>query len=82
MLTGFFSIFVENAERRQAMAYRNKSDAFEYIKQYQKEHYDRITVMAEKGKKKEYRLAAELKGMTLSAFVQDCVEKELSRMKE
>ena len=64
------------------MAYRNKEAGLAYIRKYQKEHYDRIMILAEKGKKKEYKLAAELKGMSLSAFVQDCVEQELKRMKE
>ena len=64
------------------MAYKDKSNELAYINQYQKEHYDRITIMAEKGKKKEYRMAAELKGLSLSAFVQECVEKEIARMRE
>lgn len=64
------------------MAFKDKQKEMEYINRYQKEKYDRITVMAEKGKKKEWRLAAEIKGMKLSAFVADCVEKELARMKE
>ena len=64
------------------MAYAKKEDAIAYINQYQKEKYDRITVMAAKGKKEEYTAAAKAKGMKLSAFVQYCVEKELERMKE
>lgn len=64
------------------MAYAKKEDAIEYVNRYQKEKYDRITVMAAKGKKAEYEAAAKIKGMKLSAFVQDCVEKELERMKE
>ena len=38
--------------------------------------------MAVKGKKAEYEAAAKFKGMKLSAFVQDCVEKELERMRK
>lgn len=64
------------------MAYAKKEDAIAYVNQYQKEKYDRITVMAAKGKKAEYEAAAKFKGMKLSAFVQDCVEKELERMKK
>ena len=64
------------------MAYANKEDMINYINKYQKEKYDRVTVMAQKGKKKEWTKAAELKGLKLSAFVQMCVEKELARMKE
>lgn len=64
------------------MAYARKEDALAYINQYQKDKYDRITVMAKKGKKAEYEMAAKLKGMKLSTFIQDCVDKELERMKE
>lgn len=64
------------------MAYAKKEDAIKYVNAYQKEKYDRITVMASKGKKAEYEAAAKFKGMKLSAFIQDCVEKELERMKE
>lgn len=64
------------------VAYANKEDAYDYVNKYQKEKYDRITVMAAKGKKAEYEAAAKFKGMKLSAFVQDCVEKELERMRK
>lgn len=64
------------------MAFTDREAAFKYINEYQKKKYDRITVMAAKGKKEEYQTAAKLKGMKLSAFVQDCVEKELERMKK
>lgn len=63
------------------MAFTDKKAAFKYVNDYQKEKYDRITVMAAKGKKEEYQAAAKLKGMKLSSFVQHCVEKELERMK-
>lgn len=64
------------------MAFAKKEDELSYIAKYQKDNYDRITVMAPKGKKDEYRKAAEFKNMKLSAFVLDCVEKELERMKK
>lgn len=64
------------------MAFAKKEDELSYIAKYQKDNYDRITVMAPKGKKEEFRKAAEFKNMKLSAFVLDCVEKELERMKK
>lgn len=64
------------------MAFTDKQAAFKYVNEYQKDRYDRITVMAKKGKKVEYQTAAKLKGMSLSEFIQDCVEKGLARMKE
>lgn len=64
------------------MAFAKKEDELSYIAKYQKENYDRITVMAPKGTKEDLRKAADFKGMSLSAFVLDCVQKELERMKE
>lgn len=51
------------------------------VNRYQKEKYDRITVMASKGKKAEYQAAAKLKGMSLSAFVMQCVDDKIAEMK-
>lgn len=64
------------------MAFKDKEKELSYIAQYQKEKYDRITVMAPKGRKEELKAAAEFKGMKLSEFVLDCVNKELERMKQ
>ena len=64
------------------MAFTDKQAAFKYVNQYQKEKYDRITVMAEKGKKEQYQAVAKLKGMSLSAFVQMCVDKEIEKIKK
>lgn len=64
------------------MAFKEKEKELSYIAQYQKENYDRITVMAPKGTKEEIKKAAELKGMKISGFVLDAVQKELLRMKE
>lgn len=64
------------------MAFKEKDKELSYIAQYQKDNYDRITVMAPKGTKKEIKKAAELKGMKISGFVLDAVQKELLRMKE
>lgn len=62
------------------MAFSDKQAAFRYINKYQKEKYDRITVMASKGKKEEYTEAAKSKNMKLSAFISYCVDKEIKQM--
>ena len=64
------------------MAFKDKKKELTYIAQYQKDNYDRITVMSPKGTKEELKKAAALKNMNLSEFVLDCVNKELERMKE
>lgn len=63
------------------MAFKEKEKELSYIAQYQKDNYDRITVMAGKGKKAEYQAAAKLKGLSLSAFVMECVDEKIEEMK-
>ncbi len=63
------------------MAFADKKAAFAYINEYQKEKYDRITVMASKGKKTEYQTAAKEAGMSLSAFIEMCVDEKISHDK-
>ncbi|MCB6990624.1 hypothetical protein DXA59_00825 [Clostridium sp. OF03-18AA] len=62
------------------MAFKEKEKELSYIAQYQKDNYDRITVMAPKGTKEKLRAAATLKNMKLSEFVLYCVTKELKIM--
>ena len=57
------------------MAFADKKAAFAYVNEYQKEKYDRITVMAGKGKKAEYQAA----GISLSAFIEMCVDEKISK---
>ncbi len=64
------------------MAYKNKEDMYRNVNEYQKNNYDRITVMATKGKKAEYAAAAKLKGLSLSAFVMSCVDSKIEEMKK
>ena len=64
------------------MAFKNKEKELAYIAQYQKDNYDRITVMSPKGTKEKLIAAATLKNMKLSEFVLYCVNKELDRMKK
>ena len=61
------------------MEFADKKAAFAYVNEYQKEKYDRITVMAEKGKKEKYQMAAKAAGLSLSAFVEMCVDEKISK---
>lgn len=61
------------------MAFADKKAAFAYVNEYQKEKYDRITVMAEKGKKTKYQTAAKAAGLSLSAFVEMCVDEKIAK---
>lgn len=64
------------------MAFREKEKELSYIAQYQKDKYDRITVMSPKGTKEKLKAAATLRNMSVSEFVLYCVTKELEKMKE
>lgn len=64
------------------MAFREKGKELSYIAQYQKDNYDRITVMSPKGTKEKLKAAATLRNMSVSEFVLSCVTKELEKMKE
>lgn len=74
-------IKANNNRRVKKMAFKEKEKELSYIAQYQKDKYDRITVMAPKGTKEDVKRAADLKGVKMSAFVLECIQKELERMK-
>lgn len=59
------------------MAFTDKKAAFAYVNEYQKEKYDRITVMAKKGKKEIYKKAAKEAGLSLSEFIMQCVDEKI-----
>ncbi len=63
------------------MAFKEKKKSLSYIAQYQKENYDRITVMAPKGTKEKVKAAATVRGLSASEFVLQCINKELENMK-
>lgn len=62
------------------MAFKDKEKELSYIAQYQKDNYDRITVMAPKGTKEKVKAAALLNNMKLSEFVLKCINNELEKM--
>ncbi len=61
------------------MAFADKKAAFAYVNEYQKEKYDRITIMAEKGKKAIYQAEAKKAGLSLSSFVEMCVDEKIKK---
>lgn len=62
------------------MAFSDKQAAFRYVNEYQKEKYDRITLMADKGKKETYQAAAKEAGLSLSAFIMKCVDEKIGKV--
>jgi hypothetical protein len=54
--------------------------AFDYINGYQKEKYDRITIIRSKGEKERLtRIAKERGYRTVTEFINHCIDKELER---
>ena len=56
------------------MAMSNKEAAFRYLNEYQKENYDRITILVQKGRKKEIQMAAKRLGMSTTEYIVSCID--------
>ncbi len=61
----------------------DKKRAFAYINNYQKQNYDRITILVPKGRKEELtKISKENGNRTLTEFINTCVKEKLERMEE
>lgn len=59
-----------------------KFDQFSYANNYQKEHYDRITILRKSGEKQKLTDIAKEKGYkSVTQFVNACIDEKLKRMK-
>lgn len=47
------------------------------VNKYIASNYDRINLTMQKGKKEEYKAAAEAEGKSLNQFIIDCIEKNI-----
>ena len=62
------------------MAFSEKQMAYKYINQYQKQKYDRITILRRSGEKKEREKIALEKGYkSLGSFINSCIDEKLKR---
>ena len=60
----------------------NKKAAYDYINKYQKEKYDRITILRKPGEKDRLPAIAKEKGYrTLTEFINTCIDEKLNRLK-
>lgn len=60
----------------------NKKAAYDYINKYQKEKYDRITILRKVGEKEKLVNIATEKGYrTVTEFINTCIDEKLKRMK-
>ena len=58
-----------------------KKAAFEYVNNYQKKKYDRITILRPSGEKAKLDAIAKEKGMSTTQFINSCIDEKLKRMK-
>lgn len=66
---------ISTSEKRKA--------AFDYVNQYQKEKYDRITILRKSGEKEKLQAIAKEKGFSsLGAFINACIDEKINRMKK
>ena len=58
-----------------------KKAAYDYVNQYQRDKYDRITILRKTGQKKKIDAIAKEKGMSTTQFINTCIDEKLKRMK-
>ena len=63
------------------VAFADKKTAAEYINGYQKENYERITILMPKEKGKALKEYCKSKNIKASAFINQCIDEKLKRMK-
>ena len=60
-----------------------KKAAYDYINQYQKEKYDRITILRKVGDKERLSQIAKDKGYkSVTEFINACIDEKLNRIKK
>ena len=69
-------------KRGAVQMHADKKAAYDYINQYQKEKYDRITILRRAGEKERLTQLAKEKGYrTVTEFINSCIDEKLKRMK-
>lgn len=64
------------------MENNSKKAAYDYINQYQKKKYDRITILRKNGEKVKLDAIARGKGYrSTTEFINQCIDEKLKRMK-
>ena len=59
-----------------------KKAAYDYINDYQKKNYDRITILRRSGEKEKLTKIAKEKGYnSLTDFINSCIDEKLKRIK-
>ena len=53
---------------------KEKFDPLKYVSEYTKEHYDKITIIAPKGTKENYKNIAKSEGLSVSQYIMGAVK--------
>ena len=60
-----------------------KKAAYNYINDYQKKNYDRITILRKSGEKEKLTKIAKEKGYnSLTDFINTCIDEKIKRIKK
>ena len=62
------------------MAYKKTGKLIKYNNQFNKDNYDRISLMIPKGKKEVIQLCAKVDGESVNGFINRLIDAEIDRM--
>ena len=62
------------------MAYKKTDELIKYNNQFNKDNYDRISLMIPKGKKEVIQLCAKVDGESVNGFINHLIDAEIDRM--
>lgn len=62
------------------MAYKKTDKLIKYNNQFNKDNYDRISLMIPKGKKEVIQLCAKVDGESINGFINRLIDAEIDRM--
>ena len=62
------------------MAYKKTDKLIKYNNQFNKDNYDRISLMRPKGKKEVIQLCAKVDGESVNGFINRLIDAEIDRM--
>lgn len=59
------------------MAFKDKAAGFEYQNRFNRENYDRVTVMLPKGDKAALQAAAQSAGVSVGEYIRQAIEAKM-----
>lgn len=62
------------------MAYKKTDKLIAYNNEYNRDNYDRISLMVERGKKERIKAAASINGESVNSFINRLIQTELDRL--